>query len=73
MFIIIDRIIFYLTSDNGEEAYIAQIKAIAQKKCWGHKKTEQGIEKATKNDIAGKIIEFVERNYQKTKGTKKNA
>ena len=33
----------------------------------------EGIEKATKNDIAGKIIEFVERNYQKTKGTKKNA
>ena len=33
----------------------------------------EGIEKATKNDIAGKIIEFVERNYQKTKGTIKNA
>lgn len=34
----------------------------------------QGIEAATKKDIAGKIIEFVERNYQNNKrGTKQNA
>lgn len=33
----------------------------------------EGIERATGKDIAGKIIEFVERNYQNTRGTKKNA
>lgn len=33
----------------------------------------EGIEKATSNDIAGKIIEFVERNYQNKRGGKKNA
>ena len=33
----------------------------------------EGIEKATKKDIAGKIIEFVEDNYHKTRSNKKNA
>ena len=33
----------------------------------------EGIEKATKKDIAGKIIEFVEKNYHKTRSNKKNA
>lgn len=33
----------------------------------------EGIEKATEKDIAGKIIEFVERNYQNKRGRKKNA
>ncbi|MEQ8335973.1 MAG: 30S ribosomal protein S6--L-glutamate ligase [Cyclobacteriaceae bacterium] len=33
----------------------------------------EGIEKATKKDIAGKIIEFVEGNYHKTRSNKKNA
>lgn len=33
----------------------------------------EGIENATGRDIAGKIIEFVERNYQNKRGTKKNA
>ncbi len=33
----------------------------------------EGIEKATKKDIANKIIEFVENNYHKTRSIKKNA
>lgn len=33
----------------------------------------EGIEKATEKDIAGSIIEFVERNYQNKRGRKKNA
>ena len=33
----------------------------------------EGIETATEKDIAGKIIEFVERNYQNKRGRKKNA
>jgi len=33
----------------------------------------EGIEKATERDIAGKIIEFVENNYQNKRGRKKNA
>ncbi|MEQ8470188.1 MAG: 30S ribosomal protein S6--L-glutamate ligase [Marinoscillum sp.] len=33
----------------------------------------EGIEKATEKDIAGKIIEFVEQNYQNKRGRKKNA
>lgn len=33
----------------------------------------EGIEKATEKDIAGMIIEFVERNFQNKRGTKKNA
>lgn len=33
----------------------------------------EGIEQATGRDIAGKIIEFVERNYQNKRGRKKNA
>tara|TARA_Y100001949_G_scaffold156388_1_gene145231 strand:- start:555 stop:1340 length:786 start_codon:yes stop_codon:yes gene_type:complete len=33
----------------------------------------EGIEKATESDIAGKIIEYIEQNYQKRRGAKKNA
>lgn len=33
----------------------------------------EGIEKATESDIAGKIIDYVEQNYQKRRGAKKNA
>lgn len=33
----------------------------------------EGIEQATGTDIAGKIIEYVERNYQNKRGRKKNA
>ncbi|HCX22582.1 MAG: 30S ribosomal protein S6--L-glutamate ligase [Flammeovirgaceae bacterium] len=33
----------------------------------------EGIEKATESDIAGKIIQYVEENYQKRRGAKKNA
>jgi ribosomal protein S6--L-glutamate ligase len=33
----------------------------------------EGIEGATGKDIASKIIEYVERNYTKTRGSKKNA
>ncbi|WP_258100204.1 30S ribosomal protein S6--L-glutamate ligase [Marinoscillum pacificum] len=33
----------------------------------------EGIEKATESDIAGKIIEYVELNYQKRRGAKRNA
>lgn len=33
----------------------------------------EGIEKATGIDIAGKIIDYVEQNYQNKRGTKKNA
>ena len=33
----------------------------------------EGIEKATDKDIAGKIIEYVEQNYQNKRGRKKNA
>lgn len=33
----------------------------------------EGIETATEKDIAGKIIEFVEQNYQNKRGRKKNA
>ncbi|WP_421874537.1 30S ribosomal protein S6--L-glutamate ligase [Marinoscillum sp.] len=33
----------------------------------------EGIEKATEKDIAGKIIEYVEQNYQNKRGRKRNA
>ncbi len=33
----------------------------------------EGIEKATEIDIAGKVIEFIENNYQNKRGRKKNA
>lgn len=33
----------------------------------------EGIEKATEKDIAGFIVEFVEKSYQNKRGTKKNA
>lgn len=62
----IDSIILYLTKKDGEEAYIAQIKAIAQKKCWGPKKTKQGIEKARK------FLERLRNLWESSQKTKKS-